>query len=382
MLYQPTYQAATKVAKTVEDHFKHHIASAQKGGEENLAVAPCSNTIEQIIDVAFWASLRKEEGNSPKISVAYMAPKQAEKALIFEQELPYTPDTITKIAPGVERAGIHIGVWMKDGELMIWGTTITIPNLCFVLDVSEPGLLVIKHRRVFGLGKYTNVAVLKGDEIRIVDEYSATLPDCPAIVTSLLGYSMLASWNDSVNVQIQLAVSMRAHKHGGSLLVVPNGSESWRQSIIHPLKYAIKPAFTGLADLVMVMNGEADQSDMIWKSSLSREVDNIAGLTAVDGATVMTTNHRLLTFGSKIIMREGSTRVKQMCLIEPIVGGEATIIHPAQSGGTRHLSAAQFVHDQHDAIALVASQDGQFTIFSWSPHHGMVQAYRIDTLLL
>ena len=34
-------------------------------------------------------------------------------------------------------------------------------------------------------------------------------------------------------------------------------------------------------------------------------------------------------------------------------------------GGTRHLSAAQFGHDQRDSIALVASQDGRFTVFAW-----------------
>ena len=32
------------------------------------------------------------------------------------------------------------------------------------------------------------------------------------------------------------------------------------------------------------------------------------------------------------------------------------MVEPAQLGGTRHLSAAQFVRDQHDAVALVASQ--------------------------
>jgi hypothetical protein len=51
-------------------------------------------------------------------------------------------------------------------------------------------------------------------------------------------------------------------------------------------------------------------------------------------------------------------------------------------GGTRHLSAAQFVQDQQDAIALVASQDGRFTVFAWSPVHGMVHAHRMETLLL
>ena len=63
-------------------------------------------------------------------------------------------------------------------------------------------------------------------------------------------------------------------------------------------------------------------------------------------------------------------------------GGEAAVVHPSRLGGTRHLSAAQFVHDQRDAVALVASQDGRFTIFCWSDIENMVHAHRVETLLL
>jgi len=74
--------------------------------------------------------------------------------------------------------------------------------------------------------------------------------------------------------------------------------------------------------------------------------------------------------------------VEQASLSEPIVGGESAVLHPSALGGTRHLSAAQFVHDQRDAVALVASQDGRFTIFSWSRCEDMVHAHRVETLLL
>jgi hypothetical protein len=40
------------------------------------------------------------------------------------------------------------------------------------------------------------------------------------------------------------------------------------------------------------------------------------------------------------------------------------------------------VHDQHDGVALVASQDGNFTVFSWSEALQLVHAHRIDVLLL
>jgi hypothetical protein len=119
-----------------------------------------------------------------------------------------------------------------------------------------------------------------------------------------------------------------------------------------------------------------------WEDDLARAVDQIAGLTAVDGATVITGGYELVAFGAKIIRRPGCSQVSRVILTEPVEGAVTMVAEPTELGGTRHLSAAQFVNDQRDAIALVASQDGRFTVFAWSPCEEMVHAHRIDVLLL
>ena len=96
----------------------------------------------------------------------------------------------------------------------------------------------------------------------------------------------------------------------------------------------------------------------------------MAGLTAVDGATLITDSYELLAFGVKIFRPDGRPRVEQVVVTEPVEGGAAVVMAPVQLGGTRHISAAQFAQDQQDAVALVASQDGHFTIFVWSPARG------------
>ena len=376
---ESTYKAAAAVAEKVEKIFTDHLNEAIEKGETDLAFVPSAYHIEQILDTAFWASLRREEGNSPKVSIAFLSPEEAGLPLRFEHRLTFSPAVLTKLGPGVERPGVHLGVWYDEGGLYIWGTTHKIPNYCFVLDVSEPGLLVIKHRRANGFGKFTNIVVLTGDQIKVVDEDSGNLPDCPMLLTSLLGFTS-ASPDHSVNVLIQIATSMRAHKHGGSLLVVPSGSNNWKESIIHPMKYSIAPAFSGLSDLMR--QDISNWSNGIWQGELSREIDSIAGLTAIDGATIITDKHEVLAFGAKIGRTDRSPRVERVLITEPIIGGGGVIVNPASSGGTRHMSAAQFVHDQRDAIALVASQDGIFTIFTWSPCEDIVHAHRIDSLLL
>ncbi|MEK6337696.1 MAG: hypothetical protein AABM67_22475, partial [Acidobacteriota bacterium] len=189
-----------------------------------------------------------------------------------------------------------------------------------------------------------------------------------------------ATWDDSVNVLVQMAASMRAHGHGGTLLVVPSKSEEWRALIVRPILYAVAPAYTKLANLIKQPPSPEGESD--WQSSVRSAVEGIAGLTAVDGATVITDQYEVLAFGAKMQRAAGSATVEQTVLTQPIVGDQPVVVPPVQHGGTRHLSAAQFIYDQRDALALVASQDGRFTIFAWSPCEQMVHAHRVDVLLL
>lgn len=378
MFRKPTYQAARTVAPTVAAHFVRHLAEAYRNGELGLAHAPDAKVIEAIIDATFWASFRPEEGRFPKISLAFLTPEQAGHPLMFENRLPVTPDILTKLAPAVERPGVHLGVWREADDLYVWGATRTVPSLGFVLEDVEPGLLVVKNRRIDGFGKFANVAVLKGEQTKIVDELGTSLPDCPDLLKSLTPFRSPATWDDSVNVLVQLSASMRAHGHGGSLLVVPRSSERWRESIINPIAYSVTPAFSKLAALIKKRHDIEHE----WLASLNSSVEVVAGLTAVDGATVITDEYDVLAFGAKIRRSISSEPVEQMVLTEPIVGNEAVIVPPVQHGGTRHLSAAQFIHDQRDALALVASQDGRFTVFAWSPCEQMVHAHRVDVLLM
>ena len=115
---------------------------------------------------------------------------------------------------------------------------------------------------------------------------------------------------------------------------------------------------------------------------LARAVDALAGLTAVDGATILTDRYDLIAFGAKITRRKGRQPIERLVVTEPVEGVAPEMANPAQLGGTRHFSAAQFVQDQGDAVALVASQDGRFTAFSWSAIKQMVQAYRLESLLM
>jgi hypothetical protein len=365
------------VAPAVYAHFAYHIEAARRQGFDRVATIPDQGAIETLIRAAFWASLRREENYLPRISLAWLGPDECVRPMILADPLPLDPGMLAKVSPAVERAGIHLGVSRLDGELRVWGATRTIPRFCLVLEVAAPGLLVVKHHREES-GKFVNVAVLEGDQIKIVDEHASSLPDCPELLTSLLGFDSPAAWGGRVNVLVQLAVSMRAHGRGGALLVVPADGE-WRASIVQPIRYAVSPPYSALVGLIADTTGAPGLES---EADIGRAIDAMAGLTAVDGAAIITDRYELLAFGAKIARRKGSSLVEQVTMTEPIQGGAAAVVHPTQLGGTRHLSAAQFVHDQRGSIALVASQDGRFTVFAWSPCEAMVHAHRVETLLM
>lgn len=380
MLSEPTYIAARMVAANIAAHFAKHLADARLHGARNLADEPQTRIIEAVIDVSFWASLRKEEGRPPKISIALLPPDRASQPFIFGNPLRLTPHNLTKLAPAVESPGIHLGVWFENDEIYVWGTTVAIPGVCFVLEVVEPGLLVVKHSRTDGFGKFVNVAVLKGDEIKMIDEQNTSLLDCPALIDSLLGMPLPLVLDDSVNVMVELAAAMRTHGRGGLVLIVPPGSDEWQGSIVQPISYPVVPRFTSITTLMK--QDCAERLKASWQEALRRAIDIVGGFTAVDGATIINRDYEVMAFGAKIARSEMSLPVDQIITTEPVVDGTPRYIHPSKNGGTRHLAAAQFIYDQRDAIALVASQDGHFTIFAWAPQLNMVHAHRIDILLL
>ena len=243
------YAAARTVAPKVHAYFARHLAEARERGISPLASLPDEDEIGSMIDAAFWTSLRREEGYVPRISLAFLSPAEADHPLTLDRPLPLSAAALTRVAPAVERAGIHLGVArVNGGELAVWGTTRGIPALCLVLEVTAPGLLVIKHHRGDESGKYINVAVLEGDQIKLVDERASLLPDCPKVLPTLLGFESPTSASTRRNVLVQLAVSMRATGRGGALLVVPPNTESWRESIVWPALYARVAGVLGTAD--------------------------------------------------------------------------------------------------------------------------------------
>lgn len=374
MISEPTYLPA----KIVSSEIKEYFIRQQESNQQKDFLVPETYVIEAIIDTAFWASLRHEEGYTPKISIAYLPPQTGQNNLILKHHQRLTPHHLVKLSPAVIEPGIHLGVWHDDENLCIWGTTHNVPASCLVLEVIEAGLLVIKQKHEAVGRKFINLAVLKGNQIKMIDERQWGLSKCPDILSSLLGIPIPTFAGKSVNILVELALAMRRHGRGALMLITPSNSSSWLKSIVQPISYRLNPAYDLLPES---MDEEPDLYEE-YEAQLHRAINSIGGFSAVDGATIITRDHKLLAFGAKVARSDVSLPVAQILLSEPIKNGKPELLDSTKIGGTRHLAAAQFVHDQRDAMAMVASQDGLFTVFIWSDELNMVHAHRIDSLLL
>jgi hypothetical protein len=401
------YRVDTPVIGRIHGYFERHVADHVEpaaeplspnepphGSGSDLAVAearartiahaPSREHVADLVNAVFWASLVQVEGRSTTLSIAYLPPEQADRPFRFADPLPLQSHSLAKVAPAAERPGIHFGAWPgPDGQLAVWGMTRSLPLLCFVLEVASPGVIVVKHRHGGRGSKFVNAAVLAGDEAKFIAGSDPSPLGCSSMLGRLIGRRSPrhgSEWLDPTNAFVRLALSMRAHHRGGTLLVVPSTGDEWRESVAAPILYAAKDMFTELRE--RARRAEHENATKRHRTSLARSVDAVAGLTAVDGATIITDALDVVGFGAKIIRRKGQTVVESVLVSEPVEGNCATEEPPSALGGTRHLSAAQFVHDQRNAVAMVASQDGRFTIFEWSERDGLVHAQRIDALLL
>jgi hypothetical protein len=176
---------------------------------------------------------------------------------------------------------------------------------------------------------------------------------------------------------------MRKHGHGGTLLVIPTeGTDGILQSSIKPLEMAPESSFDYIRQKLVKEEDEelyayernVPNYSLPW--SFDNEAQLLAQATAVDGATIITKDFSLIAFGAKI--EKASQDVPEQVLVsEPFEDSRRPTPKPLSDlGGTRHQSAAQFVFDQRNAFAIVASQDGRISVVTWDAKAEMVSVLR------
>lgn len=110
------------------------------------------------------------------------------------------------------------------------------------------------------------------------------------------------------------------------------------------------------------------------REKLNRSLEFVAQLTAVDGATILGRDLAVYGFGAKLKPKDPEKRLKKVRQSQPFEHSPFEDIDISNWGvGTRHLSAAQFVFDHRDCVAIVCSQDGRLSALNWDMENESVQ---------
>lgn len=70
-------------------------------------------------------------------------------------------------------------------------------------------------------------------------------------------------------------------------------------------------------------------------------------------------------FGAKLTPLDPNAKPERILLSKPFEDAPYKPVQLSDLGGTRHQSAAQFVYDQKNCVAIVCSQDGRLSAVSW-----------------
>jgi hypothetical protein len=317
---------------------------------------PSADHLSVLLNTAFWASLQQEEGRAVAVPLLLQSPSTAED-LVFEHSIPLNVEAVVKLAPAVQRERRGLGIRAEGSQaLAIWGLTPMTPTATCV-DVKGPGLLVVK-------GMLRNVMIYHAGEATFLEDEDydtlvrltrLALPaDTPAGDRFVHAY-----WTTRV------VDSMRRTGRGGIVLLVPSGSSGWRDALSDAPKYQCSPPFRGLGDaLDRLLPNPYAVSALVESEHLQYAADAVGQVTAVDGATLLDMDLRLLAFGAMI--RSSPSAIGDVLCVEAgraKAGGVTRSIR--ELGGARHRAAAEFCCRIRESVAFVASQDGVLTELGW-----------------
>ena len=384
---------------------------------------PAADDVRRILAAAFFASLEREEGRplrfvlccSPDVDVVRDGFGETVPVVPLEVPRPLTVGSIRSLAPAVSpdnaallvrfpRAGgrtsqceiagiLHVGenaARARSGRSFYYrpapyALTVEVID-AGELNVYQGGvrLVSMKAGRLSNLTAYSaleflpiSYILMSGDrELR-----NLLVPPDHEPVRETSDFE----WTALLNTILCIVNGVRAHGHGGTLLLIAPGAEAGlpvrmkfgvgaHESILlerfvefintrHVLaEMRYEPPAPGATVSLEQARLHLQNAAFNAEEDLVGAADLVAGLTAVDGALVLTTDLRVLGFGAEIVLDAA----------EPVTAYEAAnVSQPRESGpvvdsesfGMRHRSALRCVGVTTQVAAFVVSQDGQVSLF-------------------
>jgi hypothetical protein len=352
---------------------------AHRVARSRISAAPLPEAVEEtatLLDVCFFATLLEEEGRPTRFAASFIAPDHdGVSARRLARPLPFTPESIKRLAPAADPELSSLAVWRAADGLSIWGLLDVPRLLCLQIFGSNTGQL-----RVTYLGQTQMVHAHGRGRVRREED--------PSFITSM---QLIAAAMGLVTPQwyrpralLGLADALIQAGHGGAILVSKRPAEEVRRHRIGLTYPSFGPLRT-LEEPVLEAQEAApaaspDSELLAHFKSVERQGDiyRSARLGAVDGAVLVDPHLRIMGFGAMIDVKgmRGSGRafVVDLPAAMPHLSQapanlsrvSARIEVPVeQVGGQRHQSAVRWCSTSNAALlALVCSQDGAASLIA------------------
>lgn len=352
------------------------VAQSPEYAEHNQAVqdqfspVPDRHILEMLLEVAYAASLRSEEGRYPAFALAYISPAGCLNSEVDVTHLGSKRDLnsreVAKIAPAVDPNTTFLAAWAEPGQPpQLWGLLRStelpwfgapidgnptyITQSFLMVRVRGPGVLFVYH------GSYLALHLVRGE---------ARWRPPAGRLQQLLREMAHIKGNDAEAVS-QIATRMALLQRGGALLIT-DPALAVKPELLD-LSYRFETPSLALRNAVDAEKASKADAKLRPKAmpALRATLDWVARLTLVDGAVHMTSDLAIMGFGGKVATQK--PRLRQLVDEDPETADTRPLALESIPG-MRHRSAALFCSEQEgQALGVVVSQDGDVTVFARQP---------------
>ena len=357
---------------------------------------PGNALLREMIEVAFVASLKREEGREIGFALAFVPREETERTrwlhgphvevAPFECPQPLTAESIAKLAPACDP---DLGVLMvdsqdgSDDDYCVWGmmfhgaplrylTSISVhlgelsaqrPEI-LTITTAAPGSLAIS-RGMCRIGRFVLGEFMRAEPSPFVHRalgqfVRAYLEDCRVGLDSGDDEQARLRGDHAFFAALEhLLEQVRKRGHGGAVILIPQSAHASARAdarIRHELKHDLQmeKCFDLMHKYARYIAGLAAA-----KAALRERLEFLAQLACRDGALLLRGALRPIGFGATLSAATWAGDVL------PGPAPYAVDEKPLDLGklGDRHNSAANFVAAHPGCIAFVISQDGPIRAF-------------------
>lgn len=348
---------------------------------------PPRSAVSRFLDECFLATLRDEEGQPVKFSVALIWDQNLEsmvaptmhRPLKLQTTAEFSSASLAKLAPAFDPVLTTILVTWSDAtaKLEYWGIWLHAQghNRFSEVPVGVVGSANFRPDFLTLISKgRAALAIARGDGLIGVLQAGYFKPATPTPFTSnSLGQYVYASveadpifaaagmtyWH-YVRDALELLLSEASLRgHGGTVVLLPPNLAP--AEAFYASKYKLDGTFSLQETFQKCIETERQMEVAIaYRKVANESIQRVSQLASVDGALILTFGFHVLAFGATLTAPRTS--------LSPVIGpdgfgrGAGTPFEISRYG-TRHRSAMDFVASVPGAIAFVISQDGPIRAF-------------------